>query len=192
MFPPRWGLRSLPFPNLRLGCGLRFSQRRGEVRCNSRIGRIVLIRSINLPGRCCAGVAQTLPPIPLDAYNLCAFVRHRALEVAYTSISLLYGACDLSQIHWMALTLPKPDFLAFLLIIFLTVTSRTPGLKIPIILEVVAKDSTRYFLVIFTSHFVFEMTLNLGDVSMALFSSRVQSMTLVSCLQDSIQLLPAA
>jgi hypothetical protein len=59
-------------------------------------------------------------------------------------------------------------------------------------LEVVAKDSTRYFLVIFTSHFVFEMTLNLGDVSMALFSSRVQSMTLVSCLQDSIQLLPAA
>lgn len=35
--------------------------------------------------------AQPIPPIPVDAYRLCVFVRHRALEVAYTSISLFYG-----------------------------------------------------------------------------------------------------
>ena len=36
-------------------------------------------------------VAQQLPPIPLEAYRLCVFYRHRTLEVAYTSISLFYG-----------------------------------------------------------------------------------------------------
>ena len=40
-------------------------------------------------------VAQPLPPIPLDAYHLCVFYRHRRLEVACTSISLLYGSLEL-------------------------------------------------------------------------------------------------
>lgn len=39
--------------------------------------------------------AQPLPAIPLDAYNLCVFYRHRPLEVAYTSVSLLYGTSSL-------------------------------------------------------------------------------------------------
>ena len=49
---------------------------------------------------CSAGarVAQPLPAIPLDAYHLCVFYRHRALEVAYTSISLFYGALELLAI----------------------------------------------------------------------------------------------
>jgi len=97
--------------------------------------------------------ALHLPPIPLDAYHLCVFFRRRTLEVAYTSISLHY------------------DFLAFSLIIFLAARSRGPGLMIPNILKIIAKDSTQYFLVIFTSHFVFELTLNLA--------------------RESIQLLPA-
>ena len=36
-------------------------------------------------------VGQPLPQIPLDAYHLCVFDRHRNIEVAYTSISLVYG-----------------------------------------------------------------------------------------------------
>ncbi|KAF9644192.1 hypothetical protein BDM02DRAFT_3190826 [Thelephora ganbajun] len=97
---------------------------------------------------------QALPPIPFDAYRLCIFIRHRTLEIAYTSVSLLY------------------DFLAFSLIIFLATKSRVAKLKIPGILGTIAEDATRYFLVIFTSHFVLEMTLTLG--------------------RESIQLLPAS
>jgi len=85
--------------------------------------------------------AQTPPPIPLDAYRLCVFVRHRKIEVAYTSISLLY------------------DFLAFLFTFFLARLSKTDDSKVPGILSTVLQDATRYFLVIFTSHFVLEMTL---------------------------------
>ena len=40
----------------------------------------------------CAYAGQTLPPIPLDAYRLCIMARHRALEIAYTSVLLLFGA----------------------------------------------------------------------------------------------------
>ena len=36
------------------------------------------------------------------------------------------------------------------------------------ILETIAEDATRYFLVIFTSHFVLVMTLNLGRVSVTI------------------------
>jgi len=94
--------------------------------------------------------AQKFPSIPFDAYHLCIFVRHRKLEVAVTSISLFY------------------DFLAFSLIVFLAKASTTEGLKIPRLLRVIAEDSTRYFLVIFTSHFVLTMTLALGRSSIQL------------------------
>ena len=58
-----------------------------------------------------------------------------------------------------------PDFLAFSLIIFLAAKSKASTLKIPKILRTIAEDATRYFLVIFSSHFVLEMTLTLGWVS---------------------------
>ena len=69
------------------------------------------------------------------------------------------------------------DLLAFLLIVFLAMNSEARGFKIPSILRTIAEDSTRYFLVIFTSHFVLEMTLNLGRVSVNSFisSPRLQS-----------------
>jgi hypothetical protein len=55
----------------------------------------------------------------------------------------------------------EPDFLAFSLIVFFAVRARREagGFKIPMILQTIAEDSTRYFLVIFTSHFVLMMTL---------------------------------
>jgi len=90
--------------------------------------------------------AQPFPPIPLDAYRICVFTPHRALEIAYTSISLLY------------------DSLAFLTILFFTtrLNQKIPGFKVPTILETIAEDATLYFLVIFTSHFVLEMTIIFG------------------------------
>ncbi|KAF9786761.1 hypothetical protein BJ322DRAFT_1106879 [Thelephora terrestris] len=93
-------------------------------------------------------VAQILPPIPLDAYRLCTYTQNqKSTEVAYTSLSLLY------------------DALAFMVIIFQARRSRVPGLKVSNILNTIAEDSTRYFIVIFTSHFVLVMTLNLGRVT---------------------------
>jgi hypothetical protein len=41
-----------------------------------------------------AFIAQVLPPLPFDAYRLCIFVRHRHLEVVYTTISLCYGTWE--------------------------------------------------------------------------------------------------
>ena len=58
-----------------------------------------------------------------------------------------------------------PDFLAFSLIIFLAARSKTPGLRAPTILRTIAVDATRFFLVVFASHFVLTMTLALGRVS---------------------------
>ncbi|KAF9786682.1 hypothetical protein BJ322DRAFT_1019309 [Thelephora terrestris] len=58
-----------------------------------------------------------------------------------------------------------PDALAFVVIIFQARRSRVPGLKVSNILNTIAEDSTRYFIVIFTSHFVLVMTLNLGRVT---------------------------
>ncbi|KAF9786792.1 hypothetical protein BJ322DRAFT_1106900 [Thelephora terrestris] len=91
--------------------------------------------------------AQVLPLIPLDAYRLCTYTQNqKTTEVAYTSLSLLY------------------DALAFVVIIFQARRSRMPGLKVSNILDTIAEDSTRYFIVIFASHFVLVMTLNFGRV----------------------------
>lgn len=88
--------------------------------------------------------AQPLPPIPIDAYHLCIVPRHRTMETAYTSISLLY------------------DFFAFSLTIFLATRTMEPGVKIPMILKTIVEGATLYFLVIFTSHLLLEMTLLFG------------------------------
>ena len=69
-----------------------------------------------------------------------------------------------------ALTFPiisTLDFLVFSVIIFLAVRScrMTAGLRIRTLLETLAKDSTWYFIVIFTSHIAFEATLIFGRVS---------------------------
>ncbi|KAF9644220.1 hypothetical protein BDM02DRAFT_3122279 [Thelephora ganbajun] len=85
--------------------------------------------------------AQHILPIPLDAYRLCIFVRHRPLEIGFTTISLLY------------------DFLAFSLIIYLVARSNVYKSPIPSLLWTIAQDATLYFMFIFTSHLVLELTL---------------------------------
>lgn len=44
----------------------------------------------------CTAAARSLPNVPLSAYDLCVFVQNRDLTVAYTCISLVYGARKLS------------------------------------------------------------------------------------------------
>ena len=58
-----------------------------------------------------------------------------------------------------------PDVLAFSVVVYWARKLRQPGLKFSALLDAIAKDATYYFMVIFTSHFVLVMTLNLGRVS---------------------------
>ena len=111
-----------------------------------------------------------LPPIPLDAYHLCAFVRYRTPEVVYTSISLLFGGFELSckpDGTKSTLNIYKSDFLAFSLIIYriIRVRKNALGHKFATILDTVAEDSMWYFLLVFSAHFTLVMTLNLARVS---------------------------
>ena len=64
------------------------------------------------------------------------------------------------------------DFLAFLIIIFLAAKSGLKGFKMPSILRTIVQDATVYFLVIFTSHFVLEMTLLLARVTASVLRAR--------------------
>jgi hypothetical protein len=111
-------------------------------------------------------VVQTQPEIQLDAYHLCVFVQPLGFEVAFTSLTLTYGTCKWPLTYSSdADTMDTSDFFAFALIVFYMKKSKVPGVKVRTIWDTIAEDATRYFLVIFTSHFVFMMTLNLGRVS---------------------------
>ena len=69
--------------------------------------------------------------------------------------------------------IPTLDSLAFSVIIFLAVRScrMTAGLRIQTLLKTLAKGSTWYFIVIFTSHIAFEATLIFGRVSVIVLCS---------------------
>jgi len=76
----------------------------------------------------------------------------------------------------------------FLVVVVLAFKSGLKGYKMPRILRIIVQDATIYFLVIFTSHLVFEMTLLFARVSTPL--SAIGAM--LKCLQSNLQLLPAA
>jgi hypothetical protein len=70
-----------------------------------------------------------------------------------------------------------PDILAFLLVVYRARKSRVPGLKFSTLLDTIAKDSTSWFMLVFTSHLVLVMTLSLGRVSLVSRFSELQQMT---------------
>ena len=131
--------------------------------------------------RGCSRVAQSFPPIPLDAYHMCVFTPHRARNLSYTSISLLYGAlrpvCQPNSRYSPAENTHTSDFLAFSLIIFLARKWRVTGLGFPTLWDIIARDATLYFLVIFSSQLVLEITLIFGRVSATVASSKLPLLT---------------
>jgi len=112
--------------------------------------------------------AQQLPPIHFSAYQLCVFTRHRKVEIAYTAISLLYGSLFSEVFHLSSFINITTDTLAFLVIVVLAVRAGLNGAKVPRILRSIVQDTTLYFLVIFTSHFVLVMTLLFARVSLSI------------------------
>ena len=83
------------------------------------------------------------------------------------------------------------DTLAFFVIIFFAMKAKEQGLKLPVVSRIIAEGAIWYFLIIFTSHFVFEMTLTLGRVSTTTDPHRTAP-NIISCVffQDTIRLLP--
>ena len=73
-----------------------------------------------------------------------------------TSLMPWPGARDLAD----SLT----DLLAFLFIIYLALKSGSYQSGLPNLLKIMAEDATLYFMVIFTSHLVLELTLIFGSV----------------------------
>ena len=91
------------------------------------------------------------------------------MEVAYTSISLFYGLRRFSfSPDQEALTstgnIYTSDLLAFSLFIYLAKRWRV-RFNVRMILDTIAVDATWYFIVIFSSHLVLVLTLNLARVS---------------------------
>ena len=81
------------------------------------------------------------------------------------------------------------DLLAFSLIVYFAARSNMIGSGIPTLLGIIVKDATVYFLFIFTSHLVLELTLVLGRVG--IYSRRLVLSSFLRPLQPTIQLLPA-
>jgi len=112
--------------------------------------------------------AQPIPWIPLPVYMLCIVSRHRTLEIGFTTMSLVYGAGSLLTLIWKEAptltTLTIPDLLAFSVIVYLVVQSNVRRVQVPRLLRTIAQGATHYFLIIFTSHLVLELTLLLARV----------------------------
>ena len=68
----------------------------------------------------------------------------------------------------------KLDSLAFSLVVYLAVRSGQNGRKIPTLLRTIAGDAAWYFLVIFSAHLTFVLTLNLARVSATVVPSELQ------------------
>ena len=86
------------------------------------------------------------------------------MEFAFPAISLVYGRKPSLPLVWGRNPHRLADFLAFLVIIYVAVESKVWQFGIPSLFRTLAQDATRYFLVIFTSHLVLELTLIFGTV----------------------------
>ncbi|KAF9780550.1 hypothetical protein BJ322DRAFT_299363 [Thelephora terrestris] len=109
-----------------------------------------LALGVYLTNLAASALPQRFPPINLPEYRLCLFTRHPKVEIAYTAMSLIY------------------DVLAFVVIAVLAVRSAGRDFNMPHLLRAIVQDSTVYFLVIFTSHFVLELMLLLARPSLQL------------------------
>lgn len=107
-----------------------------------------------------------IPWFPLESRGVCYFLVHRAVELGYPAISILYGMKPSAAFpptgdifsHY------PTDLLAFVLIIYMALGSGMYQFKMPSLFRIIAQDATYYFLVIFSSHLTLELTLIFGRV----------------------------
>ena len=118
-----------------------------------------------------------IPGAPLEEYQACLFQPWRAGVLAYTALSVLYGALCLT-IH-RSRGIDQPPFIedcsAFLLIVY---AARKWGLArasgLPALLSSIVRGATIYFLVVFAGQLLlifFEIFAPVSDLLTDLFSS---------------------
>ena len=98
----------------------------------------------------------------------CTLTGQFSAGIAYIVASLAYGTELLLPLidHPGGIHSDYPtDFLAFSVIVYLVVRSNVTKIPIPSLLKTIVRDATCYFLVIFTSHFVYVMFLFFANVS---------------------------
>jgi len=99
--------------------------------------------------------ASPILPIPLPAYMMCNYVGRLSAIIGFITMSLAYGTEPLlSFVNNLEDTRSDhlPDILAFLVVIYLVVRFKLNGVPIPSIFKIITRDTTYYFLVMFTSH----------------------------------------
>jgi hypothetical protein len=132
--------------------------------CSHSQGLPVLLRLHPRSPTPTAGTPRRIPPVRIYPAQDPRGRIHEHLPLLWcVGITL-----SLNRMALILSTTNKPDFFAFSLIIILANKTKVPGLRVPTIMGTIAEDATWYFLVIFTSHFVLVMTLNLGRVSATL------------------------
>ncbi|KAF9791190.1 hypothetical protein BJ322DRAFT_1017745 [Thelephora terrestris] len=108
----------------------------------------------------CTLIAQIILNMRIYAITM----RNRVITGFFSCITvsqLVLGVCGTAWVAGVA----APDTLAFLVIVFFAMSGRVKGFNMPRLLRTIVQDSTIYFLVIFTSHFVLEMSLLFLSVS---------------------------
>jgi len=114
--------------------------------------------------------------IPVEAYRDCTLKPHWPPEIGFTTISLVYGTTSPPFAFRLAGEIGTDyptDSLAFGIIVCFALKAGTYRSKVPSLFKVMAEDAMLYFMVIFTSHLLLEMTLIFGSVrtfQIALFS----------------------
>ena len=113
-------------------------------------------------------LASPILMIPLPIYMACTLTGQFSAGIAYIVASLAYG----TELLLPFIDYPggihsdyPADFLAFSVIVYLVVRSNVTKIPIPSLLKTIVRDATCYFLVIFTSHFVYAMFLFFASVS---------------------------
>ena len=99
---------------------------------------------------------------------MCTFTGNLSVEIAFTAMTLVYGAEFLLPFiaHPGDTHSDHPtDILAFLVIVCLVVLSNVNSVPIPSLFKTIARDATHYFLIIFASHLVVVMFLAFASVS---------------------------
>ena len=104
----------------------------------------------------CSLPVQLFPGIDLDAYKFCVYVRGRILELVFVVQIIAFGTPSLESVTCFYLRrsdVPAADVLAFAIIVLTTIRSGTRHPRIPSLLDIVLRDATSYFMLIFACHF---------------------------------------
>jgi len=118
---------------------------------------------IDVRGLFCSATTPSHPPHGI--LDMCSRRASDRGNRPHSHLALLWFAFSEVLLYPSSLTILPTDSAVFLVIVLIAAKSAIKGYKVPGVLRTIVQDATIYFLVIFTSHFIFEMMLIFGRVS---------------------------